>query len=204
MPEATLKKYESALKSLYAFFNANSGLTEEQFKKIASFFIIRNFDRRQIVVQTGQTDDYFNYILKGVARKYIITGKKEITLQLSTEEHFIHSELSFHTRQPSLCFVEAIEPCVLLSLHYDHLQQLYIDMPELNKLGRLMTSQMYVRKELRDLSQIRLSARERFLQYIQRHPDMLQRVSQKYIASYLNIKPETFSRLKHLLRTKPK
>ena len=204
MPEATLIKYEPALKSLYAYFNANSGLTEDQFKRIASFFTIRNFERRQIVVETGQTDDYFNYILKGVARKYIITGKKEITLQLSTEGHFIHSELSFHTRKPSLCFVEAIEPCVFLSLHYDHLQQLYIDMPELNKLGRLMTSQMYVRKELRDLSQIRLSTRERFLQYIQRHPDMLQRVSQKYIASYLNIKPETFSRLKHLLRIKAK
>ncbi|KYP13129.1 MAG: hypothetical protein A1D16_01355 [Flavihumibacter sp. CACIAM 22H1] len=59
---------------------------------------------------------------------------------------------------------------------------------------------MYIRKELRDLSHLRLTARERFLNYMHKHPDMMQRVSQKYIASYLHIKPETFSRLKHLIR----
>lgn len=65
-----------------------------------------------------------------------------------------------------------------------------------------MIGEMYVKKSLRDLAHLRLTTRERFLQYVKRHPDMLQRVSQKYIASYLNIKPETFSRLKHLLKQK--
>ena len=45
-----------------------------------------------------------------------------------------------------------------------------------------------------------MGVRERFMHYMEHHPHMLQRVSQKYLASYLNIKPETFSRLKHLTR----
>ncbi len=200
MPETPMNQYQVELRKLFAGFNANSGLTEEQFNELKKSMVIRTFTRREIIVAPGQVDRYFNYILKGVVRKYIVSGKMEFTQQLSTEGHFIHSELSFHTQQPSLCYVEAIEPSVLLSIHYDDLEQLYTRIPELNKLGRLMAGQMYVRKELRDLAMLRLGTRERFLQYVQRHPDMLQRVSQKYIASYLHIKPETFSRLKHLLR----
>jgi CRP-like cAMP-binding protein len=153
-----------------------------------------------MVVQPGEVDHYFNFIAKGAVRKYLVAGKKEVTLQLSTEGHFIHAELSFFTRQPADCYIETIEPTVFFSIHYDDLEAMYDEMPELNKMARLLISQMYVRKEMRDLAFLRLSAKERFLQYMQRHPDMLQRVSQKYLASYLQIKPETFSRLKHLLR----
>jgi hypothetical protein len=61
---------------------------------------------------------------------------------------------------------------------------------------------MFIKKDKRDFKQLNTTTRERFLEYMQTHPDMLQRVPQKYLASYLNIKPETFSRLKHLLRPK--
>jgi hypothetical protein len=49
---------------------------------------------------------------------------------------------------------------------------------------------------------MRLNSHERFIHFIKENPDLLQRVPQKYLASYLNIKPETFSRLKHLLKRK--
>lgn len=202
MPQQGMKKYEVAIQSLYQYIHAYTGMSAESFAKLSGYFSVRNFDRKTIVVMPGEIDQYFNFILKGVARKYVISGKKEITLQLSTEGHFIHAELSFHTQTPSDCFVETIEPSVLLSITYDDLQKLYVEMPEINKLARLMIGEMYVKKSLRDLAHLRLTTRERFLQYVKRHPDMLQRVSQKYIASYLNIKPETFSRLKHLLKQK--
>jgi hypothetical protein len=48
---------------------------------------------------------------------------------------------------------------------------------------------------------IKMTPRERFLNFIMKNPELLQRVPQKYLASYLNIKPETFSRFKHLLRS---
>jgi CRP-like cAMP-binding protein len=50
---------------------------------------------------------------------------------------------------------------------------------------------------------MRLDTRERFLQFVERNPELVQRVPQKYLASYLNMKPETFSRLKHLLKKRP-
>jgi CRP-like cAMP-binding protein len=200
MPKRAFKEYEGAIDKLYQYIHANIGMDQARFYQFASNFVIRHYQRKSLVVQPGEVDQYFNFIAKGAVRKYIVSGKKEVTLQLSTEGHFIHAELSFFTRQPADCFIETIEPTVFFSIHHDDLEILYDEMPELNKMARLLIGQMYVRKEMRDLAFLRLSARDRFLQYMQRHPDMLQRVSQKHLASYLQIKPETFSRLKHLLR----
>jgi CRP-like cAMP-binding protein len=200
MPAQGTKEYDQAMQALYNYMNAYIGMSRERFNTLAANFIIRKFDRKTFVIKPGEVDHYFNFILKGVARKFAFAGKKEITLQLSTEGHFIHSEISFFTQTPSDCYVETIEPTVFLSVKYDVLENLYTEMPELNKLARMMIGEMYVKKEMRDQAHLRLTTKERFLQYVNRHPDMIQRVSQKYIASYLNIKPETFSRLKHLLK----
>jgi hypothetical protein len=52
------------------------------------------------------------------------------------------------------------------------------------------------------MQMVKLSARERFLFFVERHADLLQRVPQKHLASFLNIQPETFSRFKHLVKVK--
>ena len=98
--------------------------------------------------------------------------------------------------------METIEPTVFFSITYESLQQLYDLSPKVERLGRIMISDLFIKKDNRYFDQLKKSTRERFLDYIRSHPQMLQRVPQKYIASYLNIKPETFSRLKHLLRKK--
>ncbi len=74
--------------------------------------------------------------------------------------------------------------------------------PGFERLGRLMISDLFIKSDNRYFNQLRKSTRERFLEYVRNHPDMVQRVPQKHLASFLNIKPETFSRLKHLTRGK--
>jgi len=123
---------------------------------------------------------------------------------LAVEGHIIHSELSFFYRTPSTSVVETIEPTVFLSISYESLEQLYSQQPKFERLGRLLITDLFVRKDHRFFDQLRKNTRERFLDYIKTHSHMLQRVPQKYIASYLNIKPETFSRLKHLMRPQKK
>jgi CRP-like cAMP-binding protein len=154
------------------------------------------------VLKIDETDGYFNIIMKGLARKYLLVNKKEITIQLSTEGHMIHSEISFNLQKPSDCIIEAIEPVTFLSMSYTNLQMIYEKYPKTEKLGRMIITEMFIKKDQRDFRQLNTTTRERFLDYMHNHPDMLQRVPQKYLASYLNIKPETFSRLKHLLRPK--
>jgi CRP-like cAMP-binding protein len=194
--------YKHYLDTVHNYFRRFVDMSREEFDLIVPYFEIRKFDKKTTVLKIGETDIYFNIIMKGLARKYLPVKKKEITIQLSTEGHLIHSELSFNLQQPSDCIIEAIEPVTFLSIKYEHVQMLYKKIPKTEKLGRLIITEMFIKKDQRDLKQLYRTTRERFLHYMQNHPDMLQRVPQKYLASYLNIKPETFSRLKHLLKTK--
>jgi CRP-like cAMP-binding protein len=177
-------------------------MSKEEFDLIVPYFEIRKFDKKTKVLRIGETDSYFNIIMKGLARKYLLVNKKEVTIQLSTEGHMIHSEISFNLQKPSDCIIEALEPVTFFSISYANVRMIYERFPKTEKLGRIIITEMFIKKDQRDFKQLNTTTRERFLDYIQNHPDMLQRVPQKYLASYLNIKPETFSRLKHLLRPK--
>jgi hypothetical protein len=67
-------------------------------------------------------------------------------------------------------------------------------------LGRMVITQTMVLKDKWRMQLVKMTPRERFLDFVTRNPELMQRVPQKFLASYLNIKPETFSRFKHLLR----
>jgi CRP-like cAMP-binding protein len=201
MTDSLYKRY---LLDLKQYFRKFIELSDEDFSVISQYFEVRHFDKKVKVVKLGEVDQYFNIIMKGLVRKYMISKKKEITIQLATEGHIIHSELSFNLRVPSDCILETLEPTTFLSISHDNIELIYHQYPRMERLGRLIITDMFIKKDFREMALLNKTTRERFLDYLQNHPDMLQRVPQKYLASYLNIKPETFSRLKHLLRLRKK
>jgi len=182
--------------NLQRFFPVN----EEQSKFLMPYLKVRQFDKKTIILNEGEVEQHLSMVVKGLVRKYVKKSKKDTTLQLATEGHLIDSEISYLRREPSPVIIETIEPSILVSITYDDMQEVLEKMPGANKMGRLLLTAMFMKKDERLYKQLQLSTRERFLEYIQNHPHMLQRVPQKYLASYLNIKPETFSRLKHLIR----
>jgi CRP-like cAMP-binding protein len=196
----SVASYKSALEGLHRYLSHYVPLTRQEFSQLLPYIEIREFEKKVKVIDHGEIERYLNVIAWGLARKYLPVKNKEITIGLASEGHIVHSELSFHYRIPSATVIETIEPTVLFSISYDSLQVLYDQFPKAERMGRLLISDLYVKKDNRYFDQLLKSTRERFLQYVRTHPQMMQRVPQKYIASYLNIKPETFSRLKHLMR----
>lgn len=193
---------KSYLEHVFAYLQRFMELSRQEFDQLSPFLELRVFDKKALLLSQGQVDDYLNIVMKGMVRKYILTKKGEATLQLATEGHIIQSEISFHTRRPTDVILETLEPTVLISIHFDNMQQALKTVPGAERLGRAMVTQMFIKKDMRYYDQLQMTTRERFLAYVTNHPHMLQRVPQKILASYLNIKPETFSRLKHLLRKK--
>ena len=192
--------YKTALDGLHHYLSRYLTLPRSEFLQLLPYIEIREFDKKVKVTKEGEVERYFNIIARGLVRKYLPLKDGEQTIQLAVEGHIIHSELSFFYRTPSTSVVETIEPTVFLSISYESLEQLYKQHPKFERIGRLIITDLFVRKDHRFFDQLRKNTRERFLDYIKTHSHMLQRVPQKYIASYLNIKPETFSRLKHLMR----
>jgi CRP-like cAMP-binding protein len=188
--------YEQLLVHLQRF----STISREGGEQLLPYLEIRRFDKKKKLVNHGEMEDYLNVVIKGLVRKYVTSSiRGEVTLQLATEGHIIQSEISYHHRVPSEVVIQTLEPTVLVSMHYDRMQEALNKVPEAEALGRAIIMQMFIKKDARYFDQLKISTRDRFLDYMNNHPHMLQRVPQKILASYLNIKPETFSRLKHLL-----
>ena len=176
-------------------------ITEEEFRQFVEPYItVRKFGKKQIITEDGTIENYFNFIIKGLARKYYKKGKEEINTQISFEGHILHSQESFHSRTPSEYVVEAIEPTTLVSITFDDLERIYARSQRMEHLGRLIITHTMVLKDRWQIQLVMHTPRERFIHFVNRNPELLQRVPQKYLASYLNIKPETFSRFKHLVR----
>jgi len=179
-------------------------ITREELLDLLQYCEIRMFDKRQIIVQQGEIDNYLNLVVKGLIRKYLPVKKSEAILQLATEGHVVQSEISYLTKTPSMVVLETLEPTILVSLTYDKMEEALDKFPKGERLGRMILQGMFIKKDENRYNRLLKSTRERFFEYMEHHPHMLQRVSQKYLASYLQIKPETFSRLKALMTKQKK
>lgn len=189
------------IRPFYLFLHGFIDLSETEFNEwIRPYMELRQFRKKQVITKEGEVENYFNFILKGLVRKYYKKGANEVTTQIVTEGRIIHSQESFHSRTPSQFFIEAIEPTTLVSITYDDLEKIYSTNAKMERLGRLVITFSMVMKDRWQIAMTRTTPRERFLDFVQKNPELLQRVPQKYLASYLNIQPETFSRFKHLLK----
>lgn len=187
----------------YRYLNKFIPLSQQEFENhIQPFIRLRRFGKKEIVTQIGEVEEYLNFIISGMVRKYYVKDADEVNTQISYEGHIIHAQESFHSRQPSEYFVETIEPSTFVSITYDDLEAIYAQDVRFERLGRLVITYTMVQKDRWQMHMTKLTPRERFLEFVERHPDLLQRVPQKHLASFLNIQPETFSRFKHLVRAK--
>lgn len=192
-------------KPFFLFLNKFAEITEEEYQSILEpYIIIRTFNKKEFISKPGEIENYFNFLLSGLVRKFYKKGKEEINTQISFEGHLILAEESFYSRQPSEYYIEAIEPTKALSISFQDMEKVYNQNQKFEHLGRLIIVHNFLLKDKWQLQMVKMTPRERFINFVTKNPELLQRVPQKYLASYLNIKPETFSRFKHLLRAPKK
>jgi len=188
---------------LLLFINKFLPMSEEEFREfVVPHLTVRSFEKREVITGIGEIENYFNFISSGLVRKFYMRGKEEVHTQISHENQIILVQDSFLSRQPSDYCLETLEPTTLLSIRHDDLENIFRSSARMEHLGRLVVTSISIIQDKWQAKLIKLSPRERFVDFVQKNPLLIQRVPQKYLASLLNIKPETFSRFKHLLRPK--
>lgn len=188
------------MERLYDYIKRYTVLSQQQFEELSSLLQVRHCNKKERITNIDDIEDHIYFVSKGLVRKYFLNKKQEIITQIAREGEFVCSSVSFLSRQPSGYIVEALEPCTLFSLSYINLEKIYGMGNQMDKLGRLMILDWLLQKEVWEYDRLSLDPKERFVRFVEQQPDLVQRVPQKYLASYLNIKPETFSRYKHLLK----
>lgn len=189
------------MQNLLGYIRQFADITLQEFEQMTALIEVFHFDKKQVVTRKGQVEQYIYIVNSGLLRKYFMKGRHEMVTQIAKEQDLVSSSVSFLAQQPSEYIVETLEPCTLFGMSYANLQQMYSWDYRMDRLGKMITLDWLLQKEIWDHDRLRQEPRERFIRFMQENSDLVQRVQQKYLASYLNMKPETFSRYKHLLRS---
>ena len=155
------------------------------------------YARRQLLLSAGHIAQYIYFCKRGFARGFFIQKKtgREITDFLWSEHSIITVPNSFFQQQPSQVFLEVMPETELMSISFPDLKACIKRYPVVEIFSRNLILQYnaYETKRSHDLSF--LPAWERYLELLKIHPDVEQQVSKEVIASYLNIAPQSLSRM---------
>ena len=154
-------------KRFIQFLNKFLPFSQEEYDQLVKPYVqVRKFDKKVIILHAGEIENYINFIVSGLVRKYYKKGKLEINTQISFEDQIIHSQESFHSRKISEYTVETIEPTVMLSITYNDLEKAYAASHKMEHMGRLIVTTAMTIKDIWQTQMITLSPRERFIKFI--------------------------------------
>jgi CRP/FNR family transcriptional regulator, anaerobic regulatory protein len=173
---------------------------DAELKTLVSKLEYREQRKNDLILAEGQIENHVYFIVEGTVRNYCLKDGDDVSLDFFFPGDFTNSYMSFLTRQKSIVNVEAMTEAKLLRLSYNDLQSLYTTSLSFNKLGRIISEQLYIKRTMQQLSFITMTASGRYEDLLLRHPGLVQQIPQKYLSTFLGISPETLSRLRSLKR----
>jgi CRP-like cAMP-binding protein len=159
---------------------------------------LHKLKKGHILLRPGEIANHIYFIGKGLLRAYFTDEEgDEHTFWLMKELDMMASAYSFFTRQPGDLTIEVIEDCELVSIDYNTLEEVYKKFIEFNVVGRVLTQKYYALSDERAMILRMKRMKDRYLYMVDNHPELVKRVIDKYIASYLGMSRETYSKIKN-------
>lgn len=158
----------------------------------------RRYWKGQYLVQEGDLCHFESFVLSGCLRTfYTDKGGSEHIIGFSLENSWAGDPGSFINQSPASFSIQCLENTELLQISYHALEKLYVKIPKLERLFRIIFQQALVASEMRIAGNFSLPARERYLMFQRQYPQLELRVPQYMIASYLGISREFLSKIRN-------
>jgi len=178
-------------------------LTEEEKQLCKTFFAPKKIRKRQYLLQEGDVCKYVAFVEKGMLRSYTIDERgNEHIMQFAFEGWWIADNFSFLTGEPGTYTIDALEDSELLLLSKQAEEDLLRKIPKFERYFRLLLQNNLIATQRRLMSSHSQTAEERYQQLIDGCPTIPQRVPQHMMASFLEITPETLSRIRKQMASK--
>ncbi len=188
---------------LIDFISKYISLTEDEKNAILSMDIFRSIKKGTILLKEGQKSQDCYFVLKGCLRKYYIIDGEEKTTAFFTEME----ELTPHcvkNNAPSEYFISCVEDTILTIGDPNNGDEILTKFPKFEIMCRKFSEELLAKEQI-NFDEFKTSSPEqRYLNLVQKRPDLIQRVPQHQLASYLGIKPQSLSRLRARIMEKDK
>jgi len=188
---------------LFSHIEEKVALNDQDREAIRTFFTPKKIRRRQYLLQAGDVCKSLSFVATGLLRTYNVDDKGAEHMSVFGWEGWWLSDFnSFLNGEAAMFNIDAIEDSELLLISRADYEALMLAVPVMDRYFRILYQNSIVTKERRLMSSITHSAEERYLQLAASSPQLVERIPQNLVASYLGIAPETLSRIRKNLVAK--
>jgi len=179
-------------------------LSAEEKEIVKDHFMPRTLKKRKLLLQEGYVCKYLTFVTSGLLKAYTIDDKGTEHINQFTPEGWWTSDMySFFSGQPANYTIDALEDSELLTITVEDFERLTLKVPLMDRYFRMLFQNSVIAWERRLVHAHMLTAEEKYRQLLENNPNLVNRVPQNLLASYLGLTAATISRLKKSMRSDP-
>lgn len=190
------------LKTLSHYISQHTALTPEEVKVLDESIPVKEYPKGTVLLSEGEISRECYYILSGCIRQYSLIDGEEKTTAFYTEGQAVVSFTSFSEQKPATHFLTCAEHTRATVGNFDSEDEFLKQHPRFEAVTRSMMEQSFGKTQEEFALFIASSPEERYLNLLNNRPDLLQRVPQHQLASYLGVTPESLSRIRKRITLK--
>ncbi len=187
-------------KQLRGYINYIVPISELDWSLFEERLHYKEYNKNEILSESGEIENYMYFLMDGVTRIFHFKNNDEYTLRFNFPISSFNSYSSFISRTPSLVAIEALTDLKLFRMSYIDMQTLYDKSPAAERVGRRMIELIYVSREIKELQMHTRTAEDYYCELLKTSNELIEKIPQKYLASYLSITPESLSRIKKKIK----
>lgn len=162
-------------------------------------FELKTFKRKDILIEFNNVTNHIFLIVEGYVQLFHKAKNKEFTIDFFSPPVVVTSFESFINRTPSKLCLKAITDVTVLVGNYDIIAKAYMKFPPVQRLSRYFTEYALLSRLKSEYDNNSLSAKDKYFYLLKRHPELISNLTQKQIASYIGIAPESLCRIKRTI-----
>ncbi|MEM0578209.1 Crp/Fnr family transcriptional regulator [Flavobacterium polysaccharolyticum] len=182
---------------------AHISLSETEMESFCNLFEYKTIKKKSFLLREGEICKFEGFVTKGLFRVYHIdkNGFEQI-LYFAIEDWWITDIDSFTNEIPSQLFIEALEDSEVLLISKKDKDFAYENLPKIEKLFRIMTQKTHVALQRRMIDSMSKTAESRYVEFVEKYPQLIQRLSNIQVAAYLGITNVFLSNIRKKISSK--
>ncbi|MBW3466986.1 Crp/Fnr family transcriptional regulator [Arthrospiribacter ruber] len=178
-------------------------LNKDEETLIRALFKVKKFNQGDYFLEEGKVCKEIGFITKGLVA-YFIDSVELHVYDFCQENEFVSNYESFLNQSESSKSISCLEDTEMLCITFNDLQVLYKKISEGQKLGRIISENLFLDAIEKLTSFYTESPEAKYERFLKKYPDLIQRIPQYYVASFVNVKPQSLSRIRKRMLNKSK
>ena len=190
-------------KYLEKYLEQFSHLNTEEIDFIRPHLSIEERNKGDFVLKSGDIQTHMGFVCCGLLRRFFSNEKgNEITTGFTKENEYVTDYSAFIRQKPTKYFIQCLEPCVIINLPYAIILESYKKFKNSEMYGRLVAERVLTILSDRVEGFLFHTAEERYLNFIAKNEDLINRISLTHLSSFLGIERQSLSRIRKRLSKK--